>query len=514
MHALRRRHLLALTGASALAKPALAQAAAPLRFVPSANLFSLDPLWSAALVSYHYGYMVYDQLYGLDASFVPQPQMVEAHETSADGLTWRFLLREGLRFHDGEPVRGADCVASIRRWSQRDPFGQYLAANLVEMRATEDRRFEIQLKAPFPLLTHGLGSTACFIMPERVASTSAFTQITEYVGSGPFRFLRDEWVSGSRAAFARFPGYVPRQESPAYWSGGKRVLLDRVEWAVIPDFATAALALQQGEVDWLERPLLDLVPRLRRAPGVTADVVDPLGAVATLMLNTRDGPFANPALRRALLPAMNQQDCMVSIVGEQRELVRTGVGFFHPASPDASTAGLEALTGPRDLAAARRAVQEAGYRGERIVQMAVPENPASYPVSEVVRATLTAIGLNVDFHTMDLGTMLSRTRSQDAAAPWHCYCAVWAGFALTNPGSNIPLYGPAPDPRMDGLKAEWLGAPDQTARRRIADTMQRRAFEALPFIPLGQYALPQAYRSNISGIVKASTCVFWNVRKG
>ena len=514
MPALRRRHVFALAAGAALAKPALAQRTAALRFVPSANLFSLDPLWSAALVSYHYGHMVYDQLYGLDASLTPQPQMVEAHETTADGLTWRFLLREGLRFHDGEPVRGADCIASIRRWSQRDPFGQYLAANLVEMRATGDRRFEIQLKAPFPLLTYGFGAPACFIMPERVASTNAFTQVTDFVGSGPFRFLRDEWVSGSRAAFARFADYVPRQEAPSFWSGGKRALLDRVEWLIMPDFSTAALALQQGEVDWLERPLLDLVPRLRRAPGVTADIIDPLGAVAMLVLNTRDGPFANPALRRGLLPAMDQQDCMAAIVGEQRELIRTGVGFFHPASPYASTAGVEALTRPRDLAAARRAVQEAGYRGERIVQMAVPENPASYPVSEVVRATLTAIGLNVDFQTMDLGTMLSRTRSQDASAPWHCYCAVWAGFTLTNPGSNIPLYGPAPDARMDGMKADWLGAPDQGGRLRIAEAMQRHAFEALPFVPLGQYALPQAYRSNISGIVKASTCVFWNVQKG
>ena len=65
-------------------------------------------------------------------------------------------------------------------------------------------------------MAYALGANGCFIMPERIAKTDAFTQIKEYVGSGPFKFLRDEWVSGASAAYAKNEKYVPRQEPPSY----------------------------------------------------------------------------------------------------------------------------------------------------------------------------------------------------------------------------------------------------------------------------------------------------------
>jgi peptide/nickel transport system substrate-binding protein len=510
-----RRATLALPLLGGLTRPALSQGAASrtLRFVPSANLSTLDPLWSAALIAFTYGYMVYDQLYGLDDSLTPQPQMVAGHELSDNDCTWRFTLREGLLFHDGEPVRARDCVASIKRWAQREPFGQSMVAQLVEMRALDDRRFEIRLKQPYPLLTYGLGATACFIMPERMAQIDAFTQVTETIGSGPFRFLRDEWNSGSRAAFARFDRYVPRAEPPAFWSGGKSVKLDRVEWLIMPDPSTAAAALQNGEVDWLERPLIDLVPQLTRQRGIRSEVVDRLGSQAMIYLNTRTGPFANPQLRRALFPAVKQDDYMSAVVGEQASLAQSGVGYFIPGSPYASDAGMEALTGPRDMDLARKLVREAGYDGTPIVQLATPESPTLNPLSEVARAMLADIGLKVDYQTMDWGTLLNRVRSRDAANPWHCYAVTWSGLWVTNPGSSIPLYGETPDPAMLELKEAWLRAPDLAGRQEVAARMQRAAFENPPFIPLGQWRTPQLMRDNVKGVVKASTAVFWNVDK-
>src|SRR5258707_15334355 len=97
-----------------LAAPALARAdARPLRFVPQANLSSLDPVWTTATVAINHGYMVYDTLYGLDAAGDSKPQMCAGHEISDDRLTWTFTLRDGLVFHDTEKVRAQDCVVSI-----------------------------------------------------------------------------------------------------------------------------------------------------------------------------------------------------------------------------------------------------------------------------------------------------------------------------------------------------------------------------------------------------------------
>lgn len=116
----------ALIGPAAT-RPASAQAGSELlKFVPQANLSALDPVWTTATVTNNHGYYVFDMLYGADENLKPQPQMAEGHEVSPDGKTWRIRLREGLTFHDGTPVKGADCAASLKRWTQRDPYGQLL----------------------------------------------------------------------------------------------------------------------------------------------------------------------------------------------------------------------------------------------------------------------------------------------------------------------------------------------------------------------------------------------------
>ena len=83
--------------------------------------------------------------------------MVARHELSGDHLTWRFTLRDGLLFHDGEPVRAVDCVTSINRWAKRRPLGQKLLELTEEMKALDDRRFEIRLRRPFGLMLDALG---------------------------------------------------------------------------------------------------------------------------------------------------------------------------------------------------------------------------------------------------------------------------------------------------------------------------------------------------------------------
>src|SRR4051812_24151061 len=237
-----RRPLLPGGAAAALARPTLARPALAqpanarvLRFVPQADLTVLDPVFTTAYITRHHALMIYDQLYGLDSRLQPQPQMVEAHE--ADGLTWRFRLREGLAFHDGEPVRGRDCIASIRRWAQRDALGQVLLARTAEMSAPDDRSFVIRLNKPFGPMLDALakiGPSALFIMPERIAATEATTQIRETIGSGPFRFLADERMVGARVAYERNPAYRPREDGTPSWAAGpKRVHFDRVEWLVM-----------------------------------------------------------------------------------------------------------------------------------------------------------------------------------------------------------------------------------------------------------------------------------------
>jgi len=159
--------------ATTLSRPAVSQGAGAraLRFIPHSNLAALDPVATSGYIVRNYGFMVYDTLFGMDAQFRPRPQMVASHEVSGVGRVWRFRLREGLTFHDGTPVRGVDCAASIRRWGARDTMGQTIMRIADEITAPADRDFEIRLKQPFPLMLDALGklsTQALFVMPERV----------------------------------------------------------------------------------------------------------------------------------------------------------------------------------------------------------------------------------------------------------------------------------------------------------------------------------------------------------
>jgi len=507
---------LPLLTAAATALPAITGRAADrvLRYVPYSNLIVMDPVWSISIIGLEHAFLTCDQLYGLNDSYTPQPQMAAGHELSDDKRRWRITLRDGLTFHDGEKVRAADCVASIARWARRDPFGQRMGALLDEMRALDDKTFEIRLKRPYAHLLYGLGGTTCFIRPERLAQTDIGKAITDQTGSGPFRFLADEFVSGAHAAYARHTAYVPRQEKPASWSGGKQAYFDRVEWKFIPDPSTAAAALQTGEIDWIERPLLDLVPKLQTTAGVSVDQVDPMGFFGIIWLNNAAPPFDNAKLRHAILPAIKQQDFMTAVVGDQAKLSHTGMGVFTPGSPFASDAGMDILNGPRDLALAKKLIGESGYQGEKIVVM-IPEVPEYRAVGEVTAALLQQLGLNVDAQSMDWGTLSARARSTDPAvrAGWSCYCVGWAGLWPANPGSNIPLSGVRPNPAMEALRDAWFDAPDLPAQRHLAEQMQVLGLQEPPFIPLGQYFIPYAYRTGLTGFVRAPITAFWNVRQ-
>jgi peptide/nickel transport system substrate-binding protein len=522
---MRRRTLLAAGAALPLARPAIVRAATAttLRFVPQGNLQNPDPIWTTTVIARNHGYLIWDTLYGLDSKLLPQPQMLAGDSVSPDGLTWRLTLREGLLFHDNTPVRAADCVASLTRWSKRDGFGQRLDSQLAGMSAPDDRTIEIRLTKPFPQLRFALGQGVCFMMPERIARTDPYQQIKEYIGSGPYRFVLDEWVSGSRAVYARFDKYQPRQGAAEYTAGGKVAHFDRVEWVIQPDPATAAAALQTGEVDWIEQPLVDLLPVLRKAPGVVVENVDLVGAIGIIRFNFLQPPFDNPKLRRALLPAIDQSEFMAAVMGDEKEYARTGVGVFGPGTPLANDAGMEALTGPRDVALAKRLVAESGYQGESVVLLSPSDFPVVQALAQVTRDVCQRIGLNVDYVTADWGTVVSRRTSKQPVSEggWSIFCTYGDAQAYANPATHTGIwgngakgwYGWYQSDRMETLRNAWYEAPDLAAQQAIGREIQLLVWQDVPFIPLGQWFQPIAHRDNLTGLVRSALPIFWNVQR-
>jgi peptide/nickel transport system substrate-binding protein len=527
---MKRRSLLAgsAAGIATLAAPRIgsSQSLKIVKFVPQADLALLDPVQTTASVTRNHGYLVFDTLYGMDENLQPQPQMVDGHSTTDDGKTWELTLRDGLKFHDGEPVRATDVVASIGRWSVPDPLGSMLMAQTDELSAPNDRVVRFRLKKSFPLLPQILGKiqpTMLCIMPERLAKTDPSVQVTEMVGSGPFRFLAAERVSGARAVYEKFTGYVPRPGGvPGLTSGPKIVNIDRVEWQTIPEPATAAAALLSGSVDWWERPNYDLLPMLRKNPNITAFLNDRTGEFAYLRLNHLQPPFDNPAIRRAVLGAIDQTDMMLAVAGTDQTYWKAGVGVFPPGSPMANDAGLEVLTAPRDYEKVKRDILAAGYSGEKVALLVSTDVPDALACCQVTADAFKKVGLNVDYQASDWGTVAQRRTSKKPVQEggWSCYIIPASGLALVDPSVSLPLrgnganapYGWPSSPRLEALRDAWMNAPDDAMRKQIAREMQLQAWQDVPFIPLGQYFLPTVFRTTITDVLPGYT-KFWNLKK-
>jgi peptide/nickel transport system substrate-binding protein len=340
-----------------LASPAISQRAAAraLRLVPPGDLANFDPIWTTAYNPRNAGLLVWDMLYGMDNKLQPQRQMVESESVSQ--LTWTFRLWPDLKFHDSEPVVARDAVASIDRWAARDAMGQMIRAIENELVAIDDRTFRWSLKKPYSNMLLALGKSR-----RESLSTDPFKQINEHVGSGPMRFVKNEWAPGTRAVFEKFAGYLPRQEPASWLAGGRRIASDRIEWIIIADQATAGAALQSGEVDWLENPLEDLVPLLKKNRNVAVDIGDPMGLLGTLFFNHLYPPFNDVRARRAILMALSQQDHMLAIHGSDSQMWKPWLGVFTPGSPLHNAEGREVLKGPRDLNEAKRLLVESGLR--------------------------------------------------------------------------------------------------------------------------------------------------------
>ncbi len=524
---IRRRRFLAASIAT-LAAPRLAASAEQrvLKFVPQADLAAVDPVFTSAYVTRNHGYLVFDTLYGMDEHYRPQPQMVSGHTVDDDGKTWTFMLRDGLEFHDGTPVLGRDAAASIKRWGKRDTFGQALMAASDEIDAPSDKALRFRLKKPFPLLPNALAKAPSYmpcIMPERLAKTDGATQVTEVIGSGPYRFLASDRVQGAHFAYERFADYVPRPEgTPSFTAGPKQAMFDRVEWHVIPDPATAASALQADEVDWWEQPTIDLQPMLRKNSNIVVEVTDPTGVIGTLRMNCLQPPFNNPAIRRALLTAVNQDDFMMAIVGSDKALWRSGVGVYCPASPMANDAGIEVLS-KRDPTMAKRELAAAGYNGEQVVLLAPTDFPAIGTLADITADMLKKCGMNVDYRAMDWGTLTQRRTSMAPTSQggWSCFNPAAAGLELFDPTTHNQMRGNGKDAwfgwptsaKLEELRDAWFDAPDLTHQQQLCRELQLQNWVDVPFIPLGQFFQPTAYRRSITGVLKGGFAVFYNVRR-
>lgn len=500
-----------------------AQSGKTIRAVMHAPLRATDPIINTAWTGRNHGLNIYDTLYAMDSKFRIRPQMAEGHEVSSDGLVYTFALRPGLAFHDGAPVTSADVIASLQRWGQRDTMGSRMFTFVAEMKPVDQRTFQIVLKSPYGQVLQTLAKPASilpFIMPQRLAQQPPTQAVTEFIGSGPFRFVATEFQPGSRAVYERNPNYVPRQEAADAFAGGKIVKIDRYEWISMPDFQTAANALINREIDFLEAPPHDILPNLAKDPNVVVADYNPLGFMGIARMNWQTEPFDRPEIRQAVLHAIDQSDWLEAQVGNPNYFAVSS-SVFGVNTPYASETG---WNGKADLAKAKELLKKGSYSGAPVVMMQGTDSPLLYGSSTVTAQKLRSIGMNVQVQTMDWGSILARRGKMDPVTKggWSMYHYTTTVADLMNPLTNTLIDtrgktsgqpGWPEDNEIEALRSKFALEDNMGKQKEITEAIQARVYDVVTHIPGGKIKQPVAHSKALSGIVAAPAPLFWNVDK-
>jgi len=495
-----------------------------LRAVLHADLKILDPVWTTHGITQDHALMVYDFLFGWDENNVSQPQMVDNYEVSDGGKTYRFTLRNGLKFHDGAAVTTADVIASLKRWGARDSSGQQIMKVTESLSAIDSNTFVWKLSKPYGLLIDSLGKTTsrvAAIMPERFAKTDPEKQIEGSIGSGPFIFKKDEWVPGSKVVYVKNPNYVPRSEPASAAAGGKVVKVDRVEWLNIRDPQTAVSALINGEIDFYENPPADFLKMLKGKP-ITLKVTNRIGYQGVLRPNHLHPPFNNKKARQALMWAVNQETYLQTMFGDPLLYLKCG-SFFACNTLLENETGSQALMA-HDPQKAKKLLEEAGYKGEEIIILHPTDQPIMNAATLVTAQLLRKAGLNVKLEAMDWSTMGSRRAIKKAPAEggWNILHTYWNGPGISNPLTNKPIHttcekawpGWPCDKAHQALIDSYPFAQTVEEKRALAQKMQVSAMDFVPYVPFGQWVAPAAFRNVLNGVLTVpGGVVFWNIEK-
>jgi peptide/nickel transport system substrate-binding protein len=494
-----------------------------LRVVPHADLKVLDGYQTTAFITAMHMGAVYDTLFSWDEKMSPKPQMVQNYTVSPDKLKYTFTLRPGLKFHDGSPVTTKDVVPSIKRMLVLETLGKTLAGFVASVDAVDANTFTLTMKEPFGFTEFSLSGSNNLIgiLREKEATADYKAPLTEIVGSGPFRFVRSEWVPGSKVVYEKNPDYVPRSEPPSGLSGGKVVKVDRVEYQVIPDQATAANALKRGEVDFFDGVQNDLVPTLEGHPDIEIGSIFTLQWQGLIRPNHLHPPFNNAKARQALAKMVDQNEYGAAAFGSEK-FRKPCFAFWICDGPFGTSAGSEPYR-KQDVEGAKQLLKEAGYNGEKIVLVASGDLPALKALALVTEANLKKIGMNVELQMMDWGGVVTRRASKEVPAQggWHLFHTGHGTATAASPLSSLVTptscdgawFGWPCDEVAEKLRQQFIRETDSAKQQQIAETLHKRLWEIIPYVPVSQYDQPYPWRKNIKGVLKAPTIVWWNIEK-
>ena len=448
----------------------------------------LDPQKSSSYFTFEVLENVFDTLVEPDEKLQMRPALAESWVVDADGLNWDFTLRDGVTFHNGDPLTAADVEYSFRRIIDEELSNAYKLDAIASITALDERRVRFTVTAPTPNLLTSIGGFKGLAIVNRRNVESGEIATTP-VGTGPFRFV------------SRSPGAsIVLAANPDYWGGAPAV--DGVRYSFISQGTTAVSALRSGEIDWTDAIPAQQLSILRRD-----DTLDVGTVVANdywyVTMNFDAPPFDDTRVRQAVAYAIDR-DSIAQVVGygtaTPNELAIPSTSpWFAPY--DRYTAGLD-----RDaaVAKARDLLRQAGIRGLDMRLMVTTEYPETVTAAQVIASNLADVGIDVRIEQLDFGAWLDR----QAAGDFDALLLGWLGnidpddfyYAQhhSEGTSNSQKYS---NPEVDALLDRGRTELDVEARKRIYAEAASIIADDVSYLYLYNPSSTQAFVTQLRGYV-------------
>lgn len=507
-----RRDLARLIGAAgalaALPAGALAQGATSVNLAMVGEPQSLDPMASTADLVSNIMMHVYESLYTFDANLNAAPMLAaDMPKVSADGLVYDIEIRKGVKLHSGRDLDVEDVVASLKRWFEMTPRGKSVAASLAGMEAKGPNGLTVAFKSPVPaFLTHmALPSGYAAIM----AKESIANPLTQFIGTGPYKFQErkpDQYV-----VLTKFDGYVARAEAPSGYAGKREAKIAELRFIPAPNANTRVEGVVAGQYHYADQLPVESYKRISGVASVKAILVSPYG-FPYLVLNTKQGPFADKKVRQAFQLALSDTEMLMAAFGDDKFFKATAA-HFPKASPFHSTAG-EAAYDKADVAGAKKLLAEAKYDGTPIRILNSKQYEFHNRIAQVMAENLQAAGFKTQLDVVDWATLVQR-RADPALYDVYVTHSTYLPEPMLSPpqlGAGAPGWWDTPA-KAEALKA-FNAETDPAKRGKLWARVQEVVYDEVPYIRVGDFAALNAASAKLQGLVPMPLMAFWNVSFG
>jgi len=438
---------------------------------------------------------IFETLFAQNENFEAVPLLLESYEVSEDGKTYTFKLRQGVKFHNGKEMTAEDVAASLNRWKSVVARAQQALGDS-EFVIQDDYTVTITLAQPsndLPLqLSHRLNSAV--IMPKEIAENAPVTGVTEYIGTGPYKFV--EWKADQYIHLQRYEEYAAVEEPQSGMAGKKTPKYNNVYFRINTDSATSFSSFLSGDYAYTDVNI-DNLPQVENLNGVTVD--KKIYGDFNVVFNKKSPLFSNLKYRQAVAAAINAEEILLGVTSDPELIVQNSSYVFKENTTYHTEADTDYYN-QNDPEKAKQLLKEAGYNGEVVrLLTSKDQNGIFYNATIVLADQLEAIGMKVQIDVYDFATLVSKRGEEDSWDIYVGYFAVPAG--PTQLLYIYPNYGFAEDPQLAEYIKALSSAQGEEELKAANETLQQYLWDTLNTVKIGDIYGYYAVREDLKDAI-------------